>query len=200
MIRYVDRTDFKLKTLEVSFAGMEWGDKKSEIPETTEVIVRLLSKHHDEENIPYTESWITKYTDVCVPTGVWNGIKLCQLTDDKIYVALGSAIFRLHLNSGANIWSKSFADTPIQKMALSQSKDALYIMYSSYKFDIDKLTNLIKIDLDGKFMWSAKTKIPGDGFTGFYYYNNSLVAFTWDGWRLKLDETTGEILEEDWFK
>ena len=99
------------------------------------------------------------------------------------------------------IWSKSYANTSIDFIRLTTKNDALYVLYSYYKFRGDKITsNLIKIDLTGKVIWSAKTKQKDDIFTSFGYEINGLSAFTWNCWRLNLNEDSGDITSASWTK
>ena len=205
MTKYFDKTDFELKSLEVSFIGMEWTDNgTNNIPKTTDVVVRLLEKctpYFTKYYHPYIERWTLSFKGILVPTGVWHGIKLGQLTESKIFIALGTHIYELDSINGKPIWSKSYADTPIVLIKLSSNKDALYILYTGYKFKSDVIkSNLIKIDLTGKLIWSAVTKREDDSFTLFSDEDDEFTAYTWDGWTIKLDEETGLPISEHWSK
>jgi hypothetical protein len=205
MTKYFDKTDFELKSLEVSFTGMEWTDNGIEnIPKTTDVTVRLLEKctpHFTKNYHPYIERWTMDFTGILVPTGVWNGIKLGQLTKSKVFVALGTHIYELDTINGKPIWTKSYAETSISLINLSSNEDALYILYTGYQFKSNMISsNLIKIDLTGNLIWSAKTKREDDSFIDFNYENKELTASTWNGWRIKLNEETGRTISEYWTK
>ena len=205
MTKYIDKIDTDLKSLEVSFIGMEWTDNCIEIiPKTTNVTVRLLEKctpYFSKNYHPYIERWTIEFTGILVPTGVWNGIKLGQLTKSKVFVALGTHIYELDTINGKPIWFKSYAETSIELIILSSDEDALYILYTGYQFKSNLISsNLIKIDLTGNLIWSAKTKREEDSFIDINYENNELIASTWNGWRIKLNEETGRTISEDWTK
>ncbi|MDQ2721540.1 MAG: hypothetical protein M3Z26_17520 [Bacteroidota bacterium] len=202
MIKYIDKTNLELKSLEVSFLGLDEKNNKEEIPETTDVTIRFLERRHNySQDIPYKESWSKTYPNILVPTGVWNGMKLGQLSDTKIFVALGTHICELNTMNGEVNWSKNYADNSIHFIKLTTNNDAMYILYSYYKFNgHDIKSNLIKIDLTGKVIWSAKTKERDDSFTSFNYGDNGLSAFTWNCWALKLNEQSGEIVDAKWTK
>lgn len=203
MIEYVDKTNLALKSLEVSFLGMEWADNGKEVSKTTDLTVKLLERTYLNVGgqVPYEESWKKTFPDVLVPRGVWNGMKLGQLTNNKIFVALGTHICELNTLNGEVIWSKSYANTSIHFIKLTTKGDGLYVLYSYYKFKGLHITsNLIKIDLSGKLIWSAKTKEKDDIFTSFSYELNGLSAFTWNCWRLNLNEDSGEITRANWTK
>ncbi len=203
MTKYFDKTDNDIKSLEVSFVGMEWTDNGKEIPKTAEVIIRLLERPtwNVSWQTPYKESWKKIYTNILIPTGVWNGMKLGQLTDNRIFVALGISVCELNLADGIINWTESYANTSIVLIKLTRNNDALFILYSYYKFDSNKInSNLIKVDLTGNLIWSAETKDKDDKFTIFNYESNGLSASTWNGWTLKLSEETGNIIESHWSK
>ena len=203
MVEYVDKTNLNFKSLEVSFLGMEWADNRREVPKTTALTVKLLERPNLNigQQTSYKENWKTIFPDVLVPTGVWNGVKLGQLTSNKIFVAIGTNICELNTLTGEVIWSKGYANTSIDFIKLTTKNDALYVLYSYYKFSGHNIeSNLIKIDLTGKVIWSAKTKEKDDIFTSFSYEINGLSAFTWNCWRLNLDEDSGEITRANWTK
>jgi outer membrane protein assembly factor BamB len=203
MVKYIDKTDSKFKSLEVSFLGMDETEIGKEVPKTSNVSVRLLESQNEISgvDIPYLESWTKSYSNILVPTGVWNGMKLGQITDSKIFVALGTYISELDKKNGEIIWTKSYAETSINFIKLASKNDAIYILYSDYKFTSNKIkSNLIKIDLNGNVIWSALTKDKDDSFTSFNCGDDGLKAFTWNCWALKLNEETGEIIDAQWTK
>lgn len=217
MIRYSDYTQLEYKglkvsslgmvtityerLLEVSFVGMEFEDHDKQVPQTATITVRLSQRQKNENLfIPFEERWTKDFADVLVPTGVWNGMKLGQLTEDKMFVAIGTSVAELDLQNGNVLWIKEYANTPINKIGLTSSKDLL-VLYSSYKFK-SKMTksNFIKIDDQSSLLWSAKTKNKNDAFVYFRYIDNELYGSTWDGWSIKLDETNGNIIDAHWSK
>lgn len=203
MVKYIDKTDTKFQSLEVSFLGMDETEIGKEISKTSNLSVRLIERRNKISafDIPYLESWTKSYSDILVPTGVWNGIKLGQITDNKIFIALGTHISELDKRNGEIIWTKSYANTSINFIKLTSKNDAIYILYSYYKFKSNKINNnLIKIDLSGNVIWSALTKDKDDSFTSFNYGDDGLKAFTWNCWALKLNEETGEIIDAHWTK
>jgi hypothetical protein len=78
MVKYIDKTDTKFQSLEVSFFGMDKTEIGKEISKTSNLSVRLIERRNKISafDIPYLESWTKCYSDILVPTGVWNGIKL----------------------------------------------------------------------------------------------------------------------------
>lgn len=198
MVNYIDKTDIKLKSLEISFLAKEFTDNSNEIPETTDVTIQLSERKN--KNIfwktPYQKSWTNIYSNILVPTGVWHGMKLGQLTNTQVFAALGTDIVELDIKDGKTIWIKHYGDSPISFIKLASNNQALYVLYTDYKFYSDKVkSNIIKIDLNGKLIWSAETKYTDDVFTGFNYGHGGLSAFTWDSWIYKLNEETGKIID-----
>ena len=218
MIRYIDKTVLESqetivssfgiysknieRELEISFQGMQWQEPKENILEATTLLVRLIQRQKGNNTIvPFEEKWIKEFTIVLVPTGVWNGMKLGQLTQEKILIALGDGIAELSVDSGEVIWSKKYANTPIDIIQLSSTLDGLYILYNYYKFKSNLIkSNLIKIDLSGKILWVAQPKSKNDFFTVFNCTNKILSANTWDGWSVKLNEQSGKIIDANWTK
>jgi hypothetical protein len=194
MVRYIDRTDLGLFSLEISFLGTEFNEK--EVPPETDIEIRLLKRNHEEQNIPYKEIWLKTINNVVVPKGVWNGMKLGLISDNEIFIAVGNSICKLKKETGEILWKKAFSDNPIKSISLSDSKkDEIYILYAYYKFFSENIkSNFLKIDFHGNLIWSLNIK-DEDVAVDFRYRDGSLMVNTWHCFALYVDEQTGEILQ-----
>jgi hypothetical protein len=222
MVRYIDKTvvDCKvamvapvgiyfqdiIRELEVSFIGQEssLATELYNLEQESSISVRLIEKENGVGNYPlspFKEKWLRHFPNIKMPSRVWLGLKLGQIKQNKVFVALGKSIAELDIENGDTIWIQKYADTPIEKIGLSSLLDGLYVLYSDYKFENKQLTsNFIKIDLSGKLIWSAETKNQCDKFIHFGSIDNFLTANTWEGWTLELNESTGQIINEHWSK
>lgn len=203
MIRYIDRTDAESQSLEISFVGMEWEDNSKEFDTNASVSIRLLERKPQLNNdiVPYVERWAKDVPGILVPTGVWHGIKLGLLVDGKAFVALGESICELNLTDGNVLWKKEYANTSISVIMLAPNRKGIYILYTGYQFEGNNISNnLIKIDLSGNLIWSAKPKRLNDSFTTIRLLDHSLFANTWDGWYGHIDDGTGEMINSGWSK
>lgn len=177
-------------------------EKKESICKISTVSVRLIERLKTNKNdTPFEERWIYNFYNIVVPEGVWNGMKLTQLVQQKIFIALGKEVVELSAETGEIIWKKKYAETSINFIKLSSLFDSLYILYDYYKFESKLIeSNLIKVDLSGKIIWSAEQKDKNDSFTYFDYIDNVLIAYSWGGWSIKINENTGEIANAHWTK
>ena len=190
------------REIELSFEGLGMEEKKESICKISTVSVRLIERLKTNKNdTPFEERWICNFYNIVVPEGVWNGMKLTQLVQQKIFIALGKEVVELSAETGEIIWKKKYAETSINFIKLSSLFDSLYILYDYYKFESKLIeSNLIKVDLSGKIIWSAEQKDKNDSFTYFDYIDNVLIAYSWGGWSIKINENTGEIANAHWTK
>ena len=203
MIRYTDRTEFGDCSLEISFVGMEWSDNGKPIDPTTLISIRLLERKHAENNdlVPYKDRWGKEFPNIVVPTGVWHGIKLGLIVEERLFAALGESICELSLAHGSVVWKMSYANTPILIILPSSDRNAIYVLYSGYNFVGNGISNnLIKIGLSGNLIWSAAVKQTNDSFTFIRLIDGRLYANTWNGWYGYVDDDSGEMIEPRWSK
>src|SRR4051812_32612770 len=57
------------------------------------------------------------------------------------------------------------------------------------------IENLVRLDADGKTVWSAKLSQTGpkDFFTDMRFEGDVLVAHTWSGYLASIDVSTGDV-------
>jgi hypothetical protein len=203
MIKYIDRTISGKHSLEISFVGMEWEDNGKEIEKNASVSVSLLESRAKLSNdiAPYVEKWTKEFPEIFVPTGVWHGIKLGLLFNEKCFVALGESICELSKPNGSVLWKTNYAKTPIAVILLAPDETGIYVLYSSFHFLAKGArSNLMKIGFSGDLIWTAKTNQVNDSFTTIRLRDNSLFANTWDGWYAYIDADSGEMINAEWTK
>ena len=66
--------------------------------------------------------------------------------------------------------------------------------------DASARENLLSIERTGAIAWKAELPASHDSFIAFESKPDGLHAWTWNGWRLKLDSSTGRILERTFVK
>lgn len=203
MIKYIDRIAAGDRSLEISFVGTEWKENGKKIDKNALVSVSLLERRLQLNNdiVPYVEKWAKEFPEISVPTGVWHGIKLGLLFNEKCFVALGESICELSLANGSVLWKMDYAKTPITVILLAPDKTGIYVLYSSHHFSAEGVrSNLMKIGFSGNLIWTAKTNQVNDSFTTIRLRDNSLFANTWDGWYAYIDADSGEMINAEWTK
>lgn len=200
MIRYFDITNDGIYSLEVSFIGGEWKEKKK--INNSEFSVRLLKRCSEyEEDSPYIVKWRRDYGNISVPSGAWGSLKLGQISNEFIYLCIGNTIVKVNKSDARKVWSKTFGNTSIRNIKMLDEEDGIYVQYSYYKFESEIVkSNFLKIDKNGEIIWSLGIKRRDDLVTGFSIKNNILTVFTWDCFSMLVDKNNGNILEEKFTK
>lgn len=199
MIRYFDITNDGIYSLEVSFIGGEWKEKKK--INNSEFSVRLLKRCSEyEEDSPHIVKWRRDYGNISVPSGAWGSLKLGQISNEFIYLCIGNKIVKVNKSDARKVWSKTFGNTSIRNIKMLDEEDGIYVQYSYYKFESEIVkSNFLKIDKNGEIIWSLDLSEFDDFVTNFKLKDNKLTANRFRAWML-IDKTNGNILEEKFTK
>jgi outer membrane protein assembly factor BamB len=191
--------------LEVLFNGGSWslGGEKRANPDSTDVTVRYLRRPNPNyNNDMWVEFWSKKFGDLSMPGGAWNGVRLAEIFDGRLFVAVSNRLIELDSESGDVVWEKVTGNTPIYYLLKSEKHDHIVVQNGYYQFsDPNGLSNLAAYTIDGKEVWRCECRATGDFFCNPQrYQNNALTVSTWNCFRCEIDEATGSITKTSFTK
>jgi outer membrane protein assembly factor BamB len=200
--RYVDRCTNGPLSIEVAFDG---GAESSgnENPRKTNVVVRLLRRANEHwESSPWIERWAQSYGDPVMPSGAWNGVKLCELIGDRAFVAVGAELSEVNAENGKALWTVTTGNTPIYWIMKSRDESGLIVFNGYYNFDRDdQLSNIGSVTLDGIEEWRSPLPSSDDIFANRPVFDGKdLKSSSWNGFTCKIDQSTGEITDREFTK
>jgi outer membrane protein assembly factor BamB len=195
--RYVDQTNSRLVSAELSFTGAlpTLGNKN---PQNTNVVLRILTRvnpHWDAS--PWVELWTQPEGYLIMPSGAWNGIKLTEVIGERVFFALSNRVVQLDSKTGDQVWSFETGNTPIYWIVKAPDEASMIVFNGYFGFERnDRRGNIASLTLHGAERWRAE--VP----TGDVYANpprfkdGKLTAGTWQGFNCTLDPETGIIIEK----
>jgi hypothetical protein len=200
--RYVDRCTNGALSIEVAFNG---GPEIAGCgnPRETNVTVRFCRRANAHvESSPWIEQWTQAYGNSLMPSGAWNGIKLCEIIGSRLFVAVGSELSEVQAESGKAIWTLSTGNTPIYWIMKSKDESALIVFNGYYKFEHDdQLSNIASIALDGVEKWRSPLPCSDDVFANHPIFDGTVLkSSSWNGYTCVINQSTGEITDRQFTK
>ena len=203
LVRYVDRTTSGALSVEVCFSGASSERLGSENPEETDVEVRILRK----SNIHLDSSpWIVVVArpegNIKMPSGSWNGIKLTEIFEDRVFVAISSKLSEIDVATGEIIWSLETGNTPIYWIMASRNGDGLIVFNGYYRFRHPLgFANIAFVSFSGVEEWRSPLPSGDDIFANHPYYDGKLLkSSSWNGITYTIDHASGDILDRHFTK
>jgi len=202
-IRYVDRTSEKDTSVEISFDGASSEKLGSDNPVCTNVHLRILQKSNIHlDTSPWIETISEQMGDLIMPSGPWNGIKITEIIEGRVFVALSNILSEIEVKTGRQLWSIETGNTPIYWIMASLSGHSLIVFNGYYQFrDSRNLSNLSRFSLSGKMQWRSPLPYGDDIFANNPYYDGELLkSSSWNGFNCTIDDATGEIVSREFTK
>jgi len=201
--RYVDRTTNGVTSIEVSFDGASSKKLGSDNPVETNVLIRTLQKsniHFDSS--PWIELSAIRHGSPLMPSGAWNGIKLTEVIDGRVFVGISTELFELDVDTGRKIWSLQTGNTPIYWIMASRNLKGLIVFNGYYQFEhAIRLGNISSISLSGTEDWRTPLPSEDDVFANHPYFEGDLLkSSSWSGFTCTIDQITGEIVDRQFTK
>jgi hypothetical protein len=100
---------------------------------------------------------------------------------------------------GAVGWSGGYRGTKVNA-ALPIDEARCLILLDTGASKREVFENLLCVDRSGKEVWKAQPPDQPDSFVKFEMTAGGLYAWTWSAWMVRLDPTTGKIIERQFVK
>ena len=202
-VRYVDRATSGVLSVEVSFDGASSQNLGSDNPIDTDVLIRVLRKaniHMDAS--PWIEIVSKHEGSPQMPSGAWNGIKLTEIIEDRLFVATSNVLSEIDVETGAKLWSLETGNTPIYWIMAARRGEGLIVFNGYYQFEHpDGLANISLVSLSGDEEWRSPLPHGDDIFANHPYFEDDLLrSSSWNGFNCIIDQTTGEIVDRQFTK
>jgi outer membrane protein assembly factor BamB len=194
--RYVSKTETGQLSLEVSFCGGIFGSD-SQSPDETHVIVRFMRKVNQYSNDDtWVEVWSRNFGNPLMPGGAWNGVRLVDIHNGRIFIAISNKLMEMDAQTGDTKWEVSTGNTPIFHIFKSPKYDQLIVQNGYYKFEPqNRKGNIAAYTLNGTQSWRCELPSVDDIFVSPPRYDDGLLkANSWNCFSCELDEHTGAII------
>jgi len=99
------------------------------------------------------------------------------------------------------IWEGMPDNCEIIKQLQIQDR-AIHVVLINSDEKMGSFQNLIAIDNSGHILWKAELPDPltGDMYVDISLQNNRLIAYSWSGYRVEIDLTSGQIISRKFTK
>lgn len=200
IVRYIDRTSSESTSIEVGFNGGSTSPLGN--PPSTQVTVRFVIRANRHwQDSPWIERWTYAAGDPRMPSGAWNGFRLTELIDGRVFVALGNELSEFDVKLGKPVWTVQTGNTPIRWIMKSLDKSGLIVFNDHFGFERDdQLSNITSIGLNGIEQWRTPRPSRNDIFSNHPIFNGAELSACSLFMDCTIDQSNGAILEEQFSK
>lgn len=100
--------------------------------------------------------------------------------------------------SGSILWRGMPDGQRVQSASkLEETDDVIVLLDFASKTAPYRFSNLLRCRKDGSVVWRADLPVSGaDAYTEFEWRNSKLLAFSWSGFTVEVDVSSGSIKEK----
>jgi hypothetical protein len=198
--RYISKVCTDRLSVEVEFLAPNFGESASINSSCSARCTQL--NNPDVHNSPWIELWSLDFGNPKMPSGAWNGVKLVEIINSRVFLAISNKVLEIDTENGNAIWSKRIGNTPVYHLSKSPTLDNLIVFNGYYEFVSNNgLGNISSHSLDGKQLWQCELPSSDDIFANAPVNDgDTLKAGSWNCYSCSIDETSGKITQKQFTK